>query len=106
MFVVNAFETKGQSRNHRILKVANVRRKCTYNIEDCFGIRVSAVVTCGDKKEGYFNRILEYSTDSTWEDVYLDLAEESDFSTNKTDVVINLKVQPLSSLTFMKACML
>jgi hypothetical protein len=46
-------------------------------------------VTFGDEKRRIcHNRILEYSTvNSTWEDVYLDLAKESDFSTNKTDVV-------------------
>jgi len=52
----------------------SLKRKCTDNVEDYFGICVSAVVTCGDKKRRIcHNRILEYSTDSIWEDVFLDL---------------------------------
>lgn len=55
---------------------------------ELFTICSSIVVSCGEQKKNICsNRLYQYETDCTWEDVYEDLIQDENFSRHKTDVV-------------------
>ncbi|KAL3865743.1 hypothetical protein ACJMK2_043103 [Sinanodonta woodiana] len=56
--------------------------------EEDFIICVSVIAKCGkSNKKICNNRILEYSTECTWDDVYHDIINDTDFRPHKADVL-------------------
>jgi hypothetical protein len=48
----------------------------------------SVIVKCGDKNENICkNRLYLFEIDDTWDDIFNDLLEESEFKIHKTDTV-------------------
>ena len=67
-----------------------------------FIICVSVIAKCGkSNKKICNNRILEYSTECTWDDVYHDITNDTDFRPHKADVLnVSLSDKLDGTMTF------
>jgi hypothetical protein len=55
---------------------------------ETFTLCSSVIVKCGDKNENICkNRLYLFEIDDTWDDIFNDLLEESEFKIHKTDTV-------------------
>ncbi|KAL3875452.1 hypothetical protein ACJMK2_033399 [Sinanodonta woodiana] len=70
--------------------------------EEDFIICVSVIAKCGkSNKKICNNRILEYSTECTWDDVYHDIINDTDFRPHKADVLnVSLSDKLDGTMTF------